>query len=506
VRCDPIDSGCGEVYPGDLDVCPKCGASTSLIAIPEPIDSNIYIYDIETYPNIFTCCVTQPAINFKWIFEISDRRNDQEQLVKFLKSLQLSGGIMVGFNNVHFDYPIIHEIFNQGLAITVDAIYKKAMSIISGKPQQMIWDSERIVQQLDLFKINHFDNKAKSTSLKALEFYMRMDNIQDLPYPPGTILDDNQKDELIKYNWHDVLATTYFYVRCLGMIQFRKELSEKYNMNFSNMSDSKIGSEIFIDKLCDAGIATKDGDRQTIQSIRPKIDLKECIPDHISFEMSEFQAILTRFKSTTLTGDNVKALFKNFITDVNGLEYVFGAGGLHASLQGKFESDSEYCILDLDVEAYYPSLIVAGDLTESYYPEHLGKEFSPIFKSLITDRKIVGKKTLMGQAYKLISNSQYGNMGNKYSPMFDLKCLLSVTLTGQLSLVMLIEQLLKLNGLTVIQVNTDGFTIKVSRAYLDHIKNVVTWWEKLTHLKMEYAYYSRMWIADVNNYIGEFEK
>lgn len=507
VKCDPLDGGCGTVYPGDLSTCPECGGATSLMAVDEPIDPLIYAYDIETYPNIFTCAILHPSSGIKFMFEISIRINMCEQFVAFIRALQRINAVMVGYNNLHFDYPVIHHIVVSREIVSVEEIYTVAMNIIKGHGQT-IWENQHIVRQVDLFKLNHYDNTAKSTSLKALEFSMRMDSIQDLPVELGKWLTSEEMNELISYNWHDIEATVFFYVRCLEQINFRKELSEKYDKDFTNMSDSKIGSEIFIMKLNQVGINTHcrlNGKREVINTKRETVQLKDCIPDYIKFETPEFQNILQQFKATTLHGDNVKALFKNFSTKIDGIEHVFGAGGQHACRPGYFASDDDYCILDLDVEAYYPSLIIAGDLTTGYYPEHLSEKFSPMFKELIAERIAVGKKTAIGTAIKLQLNSTFGNMGNKYSPIFDLKCLLSVTLTGQLALTILIEQLLKVSKLKVIQVNTDGFTVKMLRKDLIHVTVVVTWWEKLTHLKMEYAYYSRLWMADVNNYISEYE-
>lgn len=501
VRCDTADQGCDHVYPADLVNCPKCGAATSLIAIPEPLDPTVYIYDIETYPNIFTCAILHAATGAKWLFEISDRINMSESFIKFLFQLQRCNAEMIGFNNLHFDYPVIHYIAITP-NVTVDDIYIRAMDIISGRPQIPIWENQHIVKQIDLFKINHYDNKAKSTSLKALEFAMRMESIQDLPIEPGTWLTSEQQDELISYNWHDVEATIWFYVRCLEQIKFRKELSEKYDKNFTNMSDSKIGSEIFIKKLNDAGIATHcriNGKREVINTKRNKIHLYECIPDYIQFERPEFQKILQRFKDTTMIGTNVKALFKNLSTEIDGLEYVFGAGGQHACRSGYFASDDYYIIVDQDVASMYPSIAIAN----GYYPEHLTQAFSSIYKELVNERKRVGKKSIMGAGLKISANGTYGNSGNEYSPFYDLRYLLRTTLTGQLTLSMLVEQIIKIPDCTMIQTNTDGITYKIPRVYLPQVELVTKWWESVTGLELEDAYYSRMWLADVNNYIAE---
>jgi len=508
VQCDSQDDGCDNVYPGDLKQCPKCGAATAIVAISVQIDPTIFIYDLETYPNIFTCAILHPNTNQKWLFEISDRRDDSKQLKSTLQWFIDNNSKMLGYNNNHFDYAFIHKIMTSPVTMSAQLLYQICMDIIKPSAidrQNYPWgkhniaEYKQLIPQIDLFKIRHYDNKSKHTSLKALEFAMRMDNIRDLPFPPGTILNDAQKDELIHYNWHDVYATTMFYVRTLAEIDFRKEMSQKYNEDFTNYNDVKMGSKIFQLKLENAGIQCYSN-KQVRQTHRARVHLTNCIPDYINFEHPEFRRILDVFRSKVLIGDNVKALFTGLHCTISGIEYHFGAGGLHASTKGLFESNDEYIIEDIDVAGMYPSIIVANN----YFPEHLGEKFSPIFKELIDERKRVGKKTPMGAALKLAANGTFGKLADKYSYLYDLETLLQVTVTGQLSLVMVVEQLIKIPNLKIIQVNTDGITYYVHKCYQEQIKTMITWWENITNLEMEFAHYDRMWIADVNNYIGEF--
>ncbi|MGL5729173.1 MAG: hypothetical protein ACRCYD_15135, partial [Plesiomonas sp.] len=167
--------------------------------------------------------------------EISDRRNDWVAFSEFVHGLGRSGARGVGFNNLGFDYPVVHWIVHN-IGCTVAGIYQHAMSIIKSDDKfgSMIWDSDMIFPQIDLYKICHFDNKAKSTSLKALEIVMRSRNVRDLPFPVGTILDDAQKDVLLSYNKHDVTETLKFMVRILPEIHLRERLSETYNCNMMN--------------------------------------------------------------------------------------------------------------------------------------------------------------------------------------------------------------------------------------------------------------------------------
>ena len=46
-----------------------------------------YVFDIETYPNVFTLAVEHAEAPLRWSYEISDQRNDSREIVEFLAYL-----------------------------------------------------------------------------------------------------------------------------------------------------------------------------------------------------------------------------------------------------------------------------------------------------------------------------------------------------------------------------------------------------------------------------------
>ena len=71
------------------------------------------IYDLETYKNIFTyCSCNSDGTNLK-VFEISDRKNETKELLKELRRLIVEKKSLVGFNNIGFDYNLIHYIIEE---------------------------------------------------------------------------------------------------------------------------------------------------------------------------------------------------------------------------------------------------------------------------------------------------------------------------------------------------------------------------------------------------------
>ena len=461
------------------------------------------IYDCETYCNVFTLAAEHADYPLTWAFEISPWRDDSRELVEWCQWLASCNAQMVGFNNVGFDYPVLHTLLTMGKA-TAPILYEKAMSIIHAQDTNrfasIVYPSDRYVDQIDLFKIAHFDNKARSTSLKALEFVMKMDNIEDLPFPVGSTLNKVQIAELHRYNAHDVTATKMFYHKMIEQIDFRTQLTEKHGRDFMNHSDVKIGKEIFQMELEKVGVQCyKYGPtgREPMQTKRPTIRLADCIPNFIWFGNIEFRRIHDYLKQQVIT--ETKGVFNDLVAHVGGLDFVFGTGGIHASVENQvFEADADQMILDVDVTSLYPSIAIE----QGYYPEHLGREFVEVYRKLREQRVSYKKGTAENAMLKLALNGVYGASNDQFSVFFDPLFTMKVTLSGQMMLCMLAEKLLTIDELQIIQANTDGITVYVSRKSRQVIDDMCREWEKLCTLTLEYVEYKRMCIRDVNNYIA----
>ena len=498
-KCE--DATCGKTYPADLRNCPHCGADSAFSSVA-PLDPRDWGWDIETYPNIFTASFIHAATGMKLVFEISDRKNEQSQLIEFVFNLGRSKARGIGFNNLAFDYPVLHYVVNSP-GCTLEQIYAKAQSQIKPEGQwpEIVWDRDQIFEQIDLYKINHFDNKARRTSLKSVEIGMRSEQVMDLPYEVGATLDDQQKDHLIVYNRDfDVHHTLRFYVRCLDKIHFREELTKQYGRNFMNHADTKIGKDIFVHELEKAGVDCSG------VTIRERIALTDVIPSYVKLETTEFTDIMNRMKSVVLTKKQqdelltTKGVFSDMVATVDGIEYTFGLGGIHSGIPNCiYKSGDGFVMSARDVTSLYPSLAIKN----RYYPEHLGETFCDVYEQLFfrrRDAKRAGDK-VVDATLKLALNGTFGNMGSRFSPFCDHKCLLSITITGQLSMAMLVEQLRKVPQMTIVQTNTDGLILHHPAQYLEHVDNVCQWWMDVTQLNLECEDIASVYQRDVNNYI-----
>jgi hypothetical protein len=508
-----------------------------------------WIYDLETYPNCFTFATIFANGKGKRVFEISDRRNDVNEMLDFLRNVKTSGHRLVGFNNVGFDYPVLHYILEKSkkarqagepVVITAGEIYRRVEKLFQemkfNKFGSAVRAADVLIPQVDLFKIHHFDNKARSTSLKVLEFNMRSRNIEDLPFPVGMRLNSAQMDTLISYNHHDVFETLKFYHHSLDGIKMRKELSEQFGFDCTNFNDTKIGKELFVQRLEAArpGICYKmekgQGGRMVRkiqQTKRESINLGECILPYIKFDRPEFQAIHKWFASQTITetngvfsdleehqlGDVAKyanmrvkmkkmncpeqgAKNKRYVPTpehieefmkehpmgwvemcplkspkgaasywfcwnisetlnvvIDGFQYDFGTGGIHGCKKGITISKNGKRIFTLDVASYYPNLSIRNGI----FPAHLNKLFCEVYLGLFIERRSYDKNTAQNKALKLALNGTYGASGDEFSPMYDPKFMMSITINGQLSLCMLMETLMREVGAEIVMCNTDGF-------------------------------------------------
>ena len=488
---------------------------------------NDWIYDIETYLDLFCVDFTHVETRTRYIFEVSDRVNQSPQFIRFLCRLRDEGARLFGYNNEGFDWPVCQYLMcdSRGYFEAIDA-HRKANAIIGAgfgpaRWDHNIWPSDRMVTQGDLFKIHHFDNAARSTSLKKLEINMRSRTVEDLPYPPDQPTTSEQKDEIIKYMCHDVSETLKFYHASLDQIRFRDELAERYpDMgDVLNMNDTKIGKKFFERELERNGTPCRvrvDGRKKPRQMIRNSVALRDVISNRVVFEHPEFQRVKSWLESQVLgpkqdpraaPGEiETKGIFSDLSATIDGFQYDFGTGGIHGSLHSTVvHEDDEWEIWDWDVASYYPNIAISN----RFYPEHLSENFCDIYETVYQMRKGHAKGTAENAMLKLALNGVYGDSNNKHSPFFDPQYTMAITINGQLLLCMLAEWLRDMglqegpcDSIKMVQINTDGLTVRVRKNAVQLMKRCCALWEQHTGLELESVRYKSMFIRDVNSYLA----
>lgn len=464
--------------------------------------TRIFTYDLETFFNIFLFVGKFRGDSTPYIFEVSERKSQRSELLQFLNYLTNANVLMAGFNNVGFDYEIIHDLLNNPYSFDYTRAYNKGQEIITSfsnndRFSNRTRPSDRIIPQVDWYKINHFDNANKGTRLKDLQFAMRSPSLVDLPYDPHSPLTSEQMDNLITYGWHDVTETEQFGEHCMHLLEMRQELLADGTLtgDVLNFADTKIGVEYLIKKIGRPKCFISGSKPR--QSFRTTIPFKKVILPKTRFRTEPFDEVLQWFeKQVYECGEGVKPALS---TKLAGVDFDFGVGGVHASVESKiYRANDEMMILDVDVAGMYPAVAIANN----FAPEHLGQDFLVAYKQLSIDRKQYAKGSSKNKVLKLANNGVYGVSNNKYSCFFDPQYMLSVTLNGQLQLLQLAEALSQIPRLELIQANTDGITAYLPRSYKYLFQLWCDEWQRDTGLSLEHADYQSMYIADVNNYIA----
>lgn len=466
----------------------------------------IFVYDIETLSNVFTYTAIDRDTQEEVKYVVWEGRNDFYDLLVHLSKCKGQ----IGFNSLSFDYPVIHYIIKErDKLISFPAkkiaalIYKKAQETIE-KEYTIIKDEETFIPQLDLFKIWHFDNKARMTSLKKLEIAMNFPNVQDMPiHHSEKVKNDDQIEEILSYNLNDVKATFAFYEKTKDKLELRKGIVAKYGLNCLNFPDSKIGEQLMLKLYCHY----TNQEQSVVKKLRTHrkfFKFSECIPEYIYFTTSEFNQLLEYIKGIEVT--ELKESFK-YSFEYNNFTFDLGTGGIHGCIKpGIYQTTDNEIVIDADVASLYPSLCITLNL----YPEHLGESFAKIYEEGIVKPRLEAKKRgdkVAAEGGKLSANSVFGKSNSEYSFLYDPLYTLKTTLAGQLGLCMLSEMLItRVPNLQMIQINTDGVTVKIPKEHQYLYWNICKEWEARTNLVLEYVAYSQMIIRDVNSYIAVDKK
>lgn len=490
---------------------------------------NVLIYDIETLVEMFLVGIYDPQTDMYFEFEVSQKRNDLDSFLRFAEAHNMH--YWVGYNNLRFDSQVIewilrnaenwHELSSMEIC---ERIAQKAADVIHDANYDVFpeyREHELSLKQIDLFKINHYDNKNRMVSLKRLEFEMDFENIEEMPvHHTKRDMTPTERHITRTYCKNDVMATYQFYKITTGdtdhplykqnnQIELRQDIEAEFGIPCLNYSDSKIGDEM-IKKyyIQEKGIEYKELPRKGF--FRKTISVKNCIAPYVKFETKQLKEFLAKIKKMEMSMTDE---FQEDIVFYDNV-YTFAKGGLHSVNKPKiFEADEDHEIIDWDVSSYYPAIII----NNGKYPAHLGKEFLRGYKQMFDkrlelkplakkDRKIRG---IVG-ALKLAVNSVYGKSSDMLSWIYDRQLTMFTTITGELSLMMLIEKY-ETNGINIISANTDGVTIKIKKELIPLMHEINEWWCDVTQYELERTDYSKIIFSTVNDYLaiktdGEIKK
>lgn len=402
----------------------------------------------------------------------------------------------VSFNGNGYDLPMIVAALegfdNESLKAFSDKIIK------SNKPTWSICKTNDI--HVPWHEWDHVDLMDVAPGIASLKVYggrMGAPKMQDLPIPADEHIIPEMHEILRSYCINDLNTTQMLYETLTPQIKLRESMSEQYGIDLRSKSDAQIAETVIKSELEKKTkrkykpLKLKDG--TTIRYQDPKI---------VSFKTSEltdvFQKILDHdFEFQGNGSIKLPKWLKETKIEIGEGVYSLGIGGLHSNEKGQLVRADDGLLLDLDFSSYYPNIILQQQLS----PKSMGKDFLELYQSLVTRRLAAkaSKDMVTANTLKIVLNSSFGKLGNKYSPLYAPELLLQTTITGQLCLLMLIERM-ETAGIKIVSANTDGIVIHTTKEK-EREMQLLAWDFMLdTSYTLERTDYELLASRDVNSY------
>jgi hypothetical protein len=407
----------------------------------------------------------------------------------------------VTFNGINYDIPMI-EMALSGMSLLK---LKQASDQIIQEEQR--GSDVRRKNKAKSIKCDHIDLIEVAPLFASLKGYagrMHSRKMQDLPFHPSTILSANQIAIVRWYCVNDTHNTAHLRETLKEQIELRYTLSNEYKVDLRSKSDAQIAEAVMSAEL---------HRRTGIKPKRPEIEVgtmfRYQVPPWMQFKSPLMKWALEVVARAKFVVDYTGSIampeeIKDLKLDINGTTYTMGIGGLHSTESTvAHHTDENYIMIDKDVESFYPRII----LNQGMYPEHLGPVFLQVYRTIV-DRRLEAKANgnkPVADSLKIVINGSFGKFGSKYSILYAPNFLTQTTLTGQLSILLLIE-MLEMAGIHVVSANTDGIVIKCPRNGVHILDAVVAEWERITQYKTEETRYLSLYSRDVNNYIAVKQK
>lgn len=489
-------------YLPDLEIAklfkPALYEDHELAQITEPL-----VFDSEIYPNYVLLAFRGLDSKKSIYFELDNEPLGRTIHLAKLRWL-LEHKCIINFNGRKFDFVIAALVLHN--CTTEQLWYATYMLIEQGARPQDVLAKYKAPKLGKINQIDLIDLTALSPGLKVCAGRLHAKRMQDLPFVPGRALTEDQISILFMYCFNDLDNTELLYRSLLEQIAVREDTGKRYNLDLRSHSDPQMAEAIISSEL--KRITGAKFFRPT--ALLPGTWYKYQVPHFIQFQTPMLNAVLDKVRNAIFhvspdDGNIImpEELAEGTVNIADG-KYQMGIGGLHSTESRVCHvADENYFIADTDVTSYYPTLILNAGIA----PTNLGRDFLKVYNSIVKER-IAAKhagNNVVADCLKIVVNGTFGKLGSKYSIMYAPNLMLQVTLTGQLSLLMLIEAF-ELAGIQVISANTDGIVVKCLRTKEALFNAIVKGWEQHTGFGTEEVRYKGVYSRDVNNYFAVYEK
>lgn len=480
----------------------------------------VYVYDIEVFQNIFHCSVKNTETNDIYKFEISERKNQLRELVKFFKQVDkyITWGdyyttniniptniIFCGYNNLHYDNPIINyiieyedKLMQYNIPTICSSIFNLSKTITTSSEDNIdAWKHWKYQIWFDTFDILTmlYSNKLR-VGLKEIQVTMQYPNVQEFVCDWTKPLPLEDFDSMIDYNINDIESTSELLNRCKKDVNLRIAIEDEYGVRVLSKDGVNIGMKILTQKYLEKTGLTW-WDIKDLRSPMSVIPLKDVILPFIKYDSPILQRVLEDMKNQIVSPGR-KGYENKFV--FNNLRYSVGVGGIHSvnSPEIIIPRDDEM-LIDIDVASLYPSMLIEYE----FYPKHLGKEFLEVYKQ-IKDERIEAKHNgdkVKNETLKLALNGLSGNLQNEHNFCYSPFAVMQIRINGQLLLLMLAEKLTQI-GCRIVQANTDGLFVLLKKDVYSKVNSICREWEQLTKLTLEEDRFKAMYQYAINDYFA----
>lgn len=498
------------------------------------VNNKEFVYDIETLRN-FHCFIFLDVETgeTKEFILFNDHYWHLAELVDFLWTKPT----LIGYNVLKFDGQILQFIIDnyknwkRGGASKSDIIiqiYYFAQKVISLTNQGEFapypeW--KLLCKHIDVFTIFHFDNVAKATSLKWLQFMIDWPDLREMPIHHDSKVEPEQIDDILYYCRNDVRSTKAVYCIVKGetelelykgvdKLELRRDIKSEFGFYDSclNWNDVKIGDQMNMKNYFNlTGLSNK----QELDELKKKkkrvgnFTFGDCFPAYMKFKTKKFRDFVESFKNEVVRLEDKNQQFE---FTHNQTTYTIAKGGIHSVDPVRIIIPGLNQILrDADISSMHPNSLRKRQL----YPLHLGPQWSQVILGNIEKRieaKAKYKETKdkkyqsIQEALKLALNGgAFGKTKESTSWQYDPFVTMQVTIGGQIDILMLIEAL-EFEAIPVLSANTDGIVCLFDKKQEEDYKWVCSEWEKQvgndTLGQLEYTDYSKLIQLTVSDYLA----
>lgn len=453
------------------------------------------VFDIETYVDYFLVMFRRVDRDEPRAFEMyAGRPLDIETIRRVLCNHRL-----VSFNGRNYDILILAL----ALANATNAQLKRASDdiVLGGlKPLQF---EEKYEVQTPRY-LDHIDLIEVAPGMASLKIYggrIHCKRMQDLPIEPDARIGADDRARLVSYCGNDLQTTIDLYNKLAPQLALRDTMSVEYGEDLRSKSDAQIAEAVIRSQV------QKLTGRRVYKPDFAMVDktFRYRAPSYIQYQTPQLQEVLRQVQAARFVvagngGVEMPKVLSAAKIAIGNSVYRMGIGGLHSCESTVSHiADDDTILVDRDVTSYYPAIILTQHLT----PKHLGEPFLKVYRKIVRERlaaKAAGNK-VVADSLKITINGSFGKFGSKYSALYSPNLMIQVTITGQLSLLLLIETLER-RGIPVVSANTDGIVIKCPKAKYGLLNAIVLDWEIATGFETEETRYRALYSRDVNNYIA----